>query len=167
MENFVYAFQEWRLCFPQSCRNPIIKSCCLQSQVLWGFPVPLPDLLAGKPDARLRIITKVKRENFFDIIVLQIVGGLAGRYRILFYHDCTPSYYLIVASCLWTWSIFFWDMGFQHHPVNGCSTAHYNFGALSGRDECMFFYSAILNWKLCSVFYCTIDSFNLALNSLG
>ena len=103
MENFVYAFQEWSLCFPQSCRNPIIKSCCLQSQVLWGFPVPLPDLLAGKPDARLRIITKVKRENFFDIIVLQIVGGLAGRYRILFYHDCTPSYYLIVASCLWTW----------------------------------------------------------------
>ena len=90
MENFVYAFQEWSLCFPQSFSNPIIKSCCLQSQVLWGFPVPLPDLLAGKPDMRLRIITKVKRENFFDIIVLQIVGGLAGRYRILFYHDCTP-----------------------------------------------------------------------------
>ena len=39
----------------------------------------MPDLLAGKPDVRLRIITTVKKENFFGITVLQIVGGLAGR----------------------------------------------------------------------------------------
>ena len=32
-------------------------------------------------------------------------------------------------------------------PVNGFSTASCKFGALSGGDECMFFYTAILNWQ--------------------
>ena len=36
--------------------------------------------------------------------------------------------------------------GFQHPPVDGCSIASCNFGALIGGDECMF-YSAILNQK--------------------
>ena len=119
MEDFVCDFQELSLCFPQSCRNPIIKSCCLQSQILWGFPVPLPDLLAGKPDVRLRIITTVKKENFFGIIVLQIVGGLAGRYRILFYHVCpspSASLWLLLCVCVWLLVFghgvsFFWTWG--------------------------------------------------------
>ena len=34
---------------------------------------------------------------------------------------------------------------FQHSPVNGCSTASCNFGALAGEGEQMFFYSVI--WK--------------------
>ena len=120
-QDFVCVLQELSLCFPQSCRNPIIKSCRLQSQVLWGFPVPLPDLLAGKPDVRLRIITTMK-ENFFGITVLQIVGGLAGRYRILFYHVCTSpsaSLWLLVfghgVSFFWTWgSSIILSMAVQH-----------------------------------------------------
>ena len=36
---------------------------------------------------------------------------------------------------------------FQHPPVDGCSTASCDFGALSGGDEWMSFYSAILNRK--------------------
>ena len=35
--------------------------------------------------------------------------------------------------------------GFQHSPVNGCSTASCDFGALAGGDERTTFYSAILN----------------------
>ena len=37
--------------------------------------------------------------------------------------------------------------GFQYPPVDNCSIASCNFGALTGGDELMFFYSAILNQK--------------------
>ena len=43
---------------------------------------------------------------------------------------------------------FFSFGGFQHLPVDGYATAGNNFGALAGGDECISFYSAILNWKL-------------------
>ena len=46
---------------------------------------------------------------------------------------------------------------FQYPPVNGCSTAGCDFGALAGGDECMS-YSAILNRKPCyylSLYVCT------------
>ena len=35
--------------------------------------------------------------------------------------------------------------GFQHCPVHGYSAASWDFGVLSGGDECTSFYSAILN----------------------
>ena len=37
--------------------------------------------------------------------------------------------------------------GFQCPPVNGCSTASCNFGALAGGCKCLSFYSTILNRK--------------------
>ena len=37
--------------------------------------------------------------------------------------------------------------GFQCFPVDGCSKASCNFGALAGGDECTSFYSTILNQK--------------------
>ena len=37
------------------------------------------------------------------------------------------------------------SFGFQHPPVNGCSTASCNFGSLPGGEERTSFYSAILN----------------------
>ena len=47
-------------------------------------------------------------------------------YGILFYCDCTPPTILLwLLLCLWTWDIFFG--GFQHPPVDGCSTASCNF----------------------------------------
>ena len=36
---------------------------------------------------------------------------------------------------------------FQHPPVNGCSTASCDFGALAGRNKHLSFYSTILNRK--------------------
>ena len=44
-------------------------------------------------------------------------------------------------------SFFFFLGRFQHPPVDGCSTASCDFGALTGGAECMSFYSAILNQK--------------------
>ena len=42
--------------------------------------------------------------------------------------------------------LFFFFGRFQC-PVDGCSIASCDFGAFSGGDEYMSFYSAILNWK--------------------
>ena len=62
-----------------------------------------------------------------------------------FYCDCTsPTTWLQLILCLWTWGIFFGM--FQSPPVNSCSTASYDFGALAGGDERMS-YSTILNWE--------------------
>ena len=36
---------------------------------------------------------------------------------------------------------------FQHPPVDGCSKSSCDFGSLAEGDECMSFYSTILNWK--------------------
>ena len=38
-------------------------------------------------------------------------------------------------------------VGSQCPLVDGCSTASYSFGGLTGKDEGTSFYSAILNWK--------------------
>ena len=38
--------------------------------------------------------------------------------------------------------------GFQHSPVNGCSAANCDFGALAGRVACMSFYPTILESEL-------------------
>ena len=50
---------------------------------------------------------------------------------------------------------------FQHLPVDGCSIASCNFDALAGRDECMSFYSAILNYKPGEMSFNFIASVNL------
>ena len=60
-------------------------------------------------------------ENLLGIIVLQSVGSPTWGCGIWFYYECTPptdSLWLLL--CLWTWGILFW--GFQHPPVDGCST---------------------------------------------
>ena len=101
--------------------------------------------------------TSQQCENFFGIIVLQSVGHPPGGYGIWF--DCvyTPTTILLWLLCFWKRGIFFG--GFQHSPVNGCSTSSCNFGALAGGDECMSFYSAILNQKLMLSWYSSLCFF--------
>jgi len=53
-----------------------------------------------------------------------------------------PTGLLGLLLCPWMWGIFF--DGIQHSPVDGCSAASCNFGVLTGEDECVSFYSAIL-----------------------
>ena len=40
-------------------------------------------------------------------------------------------------------SFFFFFGGIQHFPVNGGLAVNWNFGILTGEDECMSFYHAI------------------------
>ena len=48
-----------KVCFPQFCGNPVIKSLWLSKSVSWGFLISLPDPKVSKPDTGLRIFTKV------------------------------------------------------------------------------------------------------------
>ena len=64
--------------------------------------------------------------------------------------------FIMIASLLPSdWGFFFvfgrgvsFFGGFQHPPVDGCSTASCNFGALAGGDARTSFYFAILNQNL-------------------
>ena len=100
-------------------------------------------------------------ENFFGIIVLQSVGHPPGGYGISFIVLAPPpTISLGLPLCLWMWgTFFFFFFELQHPPVNHCSTASCSFDALTGRDECTSFCSAILNQKPLFCFISLSDKF--------
>ena len=84
-------------------------------------------------------------ENVSDVIIHQFVGHQLtdmGFYFIMFL--LLPSH--------WGFFVFGHEIslfgGFQQPSVGGASTASFNFGALTGGDDCMSFYSVMLNQKL-------------------
>ena len=86
-------------------------------------------------------------ENFFDIIFwVTHFSGMGFDFIMI-----VPLYCLSAAAAL---SL---DVGClfgrsQCRPVDGCSAASCDFGALAGGDEYTFFYTTILNWKSCLCF---------------
>ena len=93
-----------------------------------------------------------KWENFFGTIGLQFVSPPPSGCGIWFYCDCaSPTISVQLLLCRWTWGIFFGR--FQDPPVDGCSIASCDFGALAVGDEHISFYSSILNQK-------SLDGFN-------
>ena len=77
----------------------------------------------------------------FDFIV--IVPLLPSHCAFFFVFGCGTSFF----------------SGFQHPPVNGCSTASCNLGALPGGDECTSFSSAGLNQKSDEVLFKIMSNF--------
>ena len=77
----------------------------------------------------------------FDFIV--IVPLLPSHCAFFFVFGCGMSFF----------------SGFQHPPVNGCSTASCNLGALPGGDECTSFSSAGLNQKSDEVLFKITSNF--------
>ena len=51
------AFQEWRLCFPQSPGAPVHEPCWLSVPMLQGLLLPMPDPQGWEPDMGLRPLT--------------------------------------------------------------------------------------------------------------
>ena len=178
VQDFVCALQEWSLCFHQSCRSPVIKSqsahfsCSVvsnslrthgshwlsKSDSLWipspfaGFPVLLLDSQSFCWIPRLGSLTwgsepSQQWENFFGIIVLQFVGCPPDGYGVWCHCDCTSptiSQFFFVFGH----GVSFFD-GFQHSPVDGCSIASCDFGALAGADECTFYHlEPIPSWDV-------------------
>ena len=142
-QNFVCALQDWSLCFPQSSGRPSSNPTHPQGQIPWGFSVPLLDPQAGKPDVGFRMFRTVGELLWYycssvcgspiqwvwDLILLWLYPLLLSHCSFFFVFGCGISFF----------------GGFQYPPVNGCSTASCNFGVLTGGDEHMSFYSAILN----------------------
>ena len=116
----------------------------LQGQSPCGFPVPLLDPQAGKPDVGSK--PSQQWENFFGIIILRFVGHPPGRYGFDFI-----VIVLLLPSCHSFFFVFGHGVSFfggsQHPPVDGYSTASCDFGTLAEGDKHMSFYSTILNWK--------------------
>ena len=84
----------------------------------------------------------------FGVSIFQFVCCPLSEYRIWFYINCFPSTIsLWFLFCPWMRCIFFG--GFQCLLIYGCSATSCNFGALSGEEEHMSFYSIIL---LCLLF---------------
>ena len=142
--------QDFVCAWVESPFSPVLWKSC--NQIGLAFKVRFPgDYQNHFRIPRLRSLTRDSEpsqqcENFFYIIVLQIVGYPHRRYGIWFYCIGTPpTILLLLLFCLWTLGILFGE--FQNHPANGCSTASCDFSAFIGGDECMFFFSISLNRK--------------------
>ena len=82
------------------------NSIGLQDLIPWGFPVPLSDPQAGKPDVGFKMVTTVQELLWYYYSL--ICGCPPGGYRIWFYCDCTPpNVSLRLLLCLGMWSTFF------------------------------------------------------------
>ena len=133
------------LCFPQSCGSPKIKSHWPSKSDFLG----ISNSFASSPgwEARYEAQNLHNSEILWYHMVLQVVSCPLSGYKILFYCVCTPSAIsLQFPLCLWMYGIFF--AGFQHPPVDGCSTTSCNFGVHRGGEEHRFFCSANLNQNL-------------------
>lgn len=99
--------------FPQSCRNPAIKSAGLQSQFPSGLLFALSDPQARKLDT-LRTFTSVRELLWYTCSpVGRSPIQLAWDLILLWLH---PSYHLVVTSPLpWICGLFF---GGSQHPLS-------------------------------------------------
>ena len=78
--------------------------------------------------------------------ICQSMGHPPGGCKMWFCQDCAPpTISLQLLLCPWMEGIFFG--GFWYLPVDGCSTANCDFGALAG-DERTFFCSTVLSQSL-------------------
>ena len=77
------------------------KAAGLQSYILWGLLLLLPDPQAGKPYTVLRTFTSVT-ELVINIIAFQFAGCPPDGYGIWFYCTCAlPTIFLWLLLCLW------------------------------------------------------------------
>ena len=124
------------------------------NHILWAlkflsperFPVPLSDAHAEEPDLGFRTFTIM--QELLQYNCSPVCGSPT-------WQDLGFDLIMIAPLLLSCCSLFFvfgrgssFFVGFQHPPVDGCSTASSNFGAHAEGDVCTFFYSAVLNQKL-------------------
>ena len=127
--------------FSQSSGSPIIKSCWPSGLDSLGIPSPFVRSSGWEAWCGSEPFQWCK--NFFGIIVLQSVGRPPAGYAF----DLIRIVPLLLSCC----DFFVFECGvsffgeFWCSPINGCSTASCNFGALTGGDGCISFYSVILN----------------------
>ena len=148
--------------FPQSCVNcdgSVLGLLATSSKKAYATPrsvaLRAPAHVAGhcwpEPPQETVKHSKVWSQFLWDLPVgtrfclspLSISGGLRFDSKCDF---APPTVLLWLLLCPWTWGIFFFGE-IQHSPVDGYSAVSFNFGVLSGEDECTSFYSAICEYK--------------------
>ena len=145
-QDFICALQDWSLCFPQSYGSPVIKSCWPSKSDSLG----ILSLFAGSPGWKgwhgahnLLNSGKMSLILLFSCLWVAHLEGMG-------------FYFIMIVPLLPSHCSFFFVFGhavsffggFQCPPINGCSAASCNFGALPGGDEHTSFYSTILNkWR--------------------
>lgn len=95
-QDLVCSLQGWTLYFPQSCGFHMMKPCWLSSQILWELLLLLLDPKTWKTDMGLRTFTRMGTPPWYNFS--QPLSCTPGLYRMRSFHDCAPSYHLIVDS---------------------------------------------------------------------
>ena len=140
MQGFVYPFQDWGLCFLQSYGSLLIKSHWPSRSNSLG----IPSLFVGSPDWEAWHGVQNLHNSGRTLLVLLFTSLWVTHPRF----DFIMIVPLLPSCCGFSFVLghgaYFYGR-FQYPPVNGCSTANWDFGALTGGDGCTYFYSAIVN----------------------
>ena len=152
----VCALQDCSLCFPQFPGSPIIKSRGLSAPDSLGILslfVRSPGQEAYNCVQNFHNSARTSLVLLFCSLWVTHPAGMSFDFMVIAPQLPSCGHFLFVFGH----GISF-PGGFQCPPVVGCSAAGCNFGALTGGDNHMTCYSAILNWKQTSVvfkLYCT------------
>ena len=129
--------------FPQSRGSPVIKSCWPSKSDSLGIPTPF----AGSPGWKgWHGAQNLLNSGRMSLILLFSCLWVA-------HLECVGFYFIMIVLLLPSHCGFFFAFGhgvysfggFQCPPINGCSAASCNFGALPRGDEHTSFSSTILN----------------------
>ena len=144
MQDFVCALRDGSLCFPQSCGSSMIKLLWPSRSDSPGIPSPS----VGSPGWEAwRGVQNLHRSGRTSLVLFSSLWVT---------HPAAMEFeFIMIAPLLRYCCSFFFVFGcgvsffggFQHTPVDGCSTVSCDFGALAGEDEPTSFYSIILNQK--------------------
>ena len=144
-QDFVCAFQDW------SMFCPVLWNSCNQIPLAFKvrFPGGFQSLCQIPRLGSLRWGSEPSHsqqwENFGILFSSLWVTHKAGTgFGLVMIVPLLPSHYSIFF--VFGSRVSFFD-GFQHLPVDDCSTDNCNFGALVGGDGCISLYFTILNWK--------------------
>ena len=132
--------KDWSLCFLQSFGRPVIKSHWPSRPDSLGIPSPCvisSGWEAWRGVQNLHSSARTSLVLLFSSLWVTHPAGMGFDFIVF-----APLLRLAVASSLSLdiGCLFFFG-GFQHLPVNDCSTASCNFGTLAGGDEHISFYS--------------------------
>ena len=146
VQNFVCALQDWSLPLPQAPGSPVIKSHCPARSACMGIPSPFirsPGCEAWCGVQNLHNNAGTSLVFLFSSVWVTCAVGMGFDFVMI--APLLPSHWSFFLA--FGHGVSYFD-GFLYPPIDGCSTASCSFGALTGGDECMSFYSTILNQKL-------------------
>ena len=96
----VCVLKEWSLCFPRSLQLLHSSLTGLQSQILWGLLLLMPDLQPVEHDVGAQ--NSLLWENLYNVTIFLFVGCPTGRYEIWWYQESAPpTISLWLPLCLW------------------------------------------------------------------